>query len=94
MEKKEKKKFSMPKIIMETPKPGQSMEDFKREMEMKHSGMKDAKVVDAKNMDPAQLEAMLAGMGISKEQFAEMTGSATGEKKPGIFKRIQNALLE
>lgn len=82
-----------PKMIFQMQKPGQSQEDFVREMKEKMGEGNEPQVLDASAMDPAQLQEMLAGLGISKEKFAEMTGEGGKKKKPGLFQRIQDAML-
>jgi len=76
--------MSKPKVFMRQPAPGQSIEDFKREMEALYGNGEEATTIDASNMDAAELEKLLAGFGVDKDAL---------DKKPGILQRIQNAIL-
>jgi hypothetical protein len=87
-----------PRIIFQVMPAGQTKEDFIGEMKAKHGGGDcghgGMTVMDASDMDPGQLENMLAGMGISKEEFDTMTKNGDAKKKPGFFQRIQDAILK
>jgi hypothetical protein len=93
-----------PKIMFVTPKPGQSQEDMIREAKAKHGIEDDSpQTFDASSMDPEELKKMLAGLGVSEEQFSHMMGdgavpgsAAHGnkKKKTGLFQRIQDAILK
>jgi len=82
------------KMIMAQPKPGQSREDFIREMKEKHGADGNGTVMDGTNMNPEQLKAMLAAAGMGAADIdAVLAGKESGTKK-GIFSRITDALLK
>jgi hypothetical protein len=81
------------KIIMQSPAPGQSQEDFIREIKEKY-GDGESTEINAGNMDPEALKSMLAGLGMSAEDIDTVTSGKEPAKKPGFFARITNALLE
>jgi cobalamin biosynthesis protein CbiG len=81
------------KIFMETPKPGQSQEDLIRELKKKH-GEGNGMEINAENMSPEVLKATLAGLGMNPEDIEAVLSGKEPAKKPGIFTRITNALLE
>jgi len=84
-----------PKMVMRmaAPAPGQSMEDFKKEIAATH-GVDDATVIDGSNMNPEDLKAMLASMGVDADEIDNMLAGREQKKKPGLFQRIQDALLD
>jgi len=84
-----------PKIMFHaaSPKPGQSLEDFKKEMAEKH-GIDDTKVVDGSDMSQEDIKAMLANMGMDPEEIDNMLAGGEQKKKTGIFQKIQDALFD
>ena len=85
-----------PKMIFQTVQPGQSMEDVKREMAAKHGidAEAGATMIDGSNMDPEQIKAMLAGLGMGSEDIDNVLSGKEPKKKPGLFQKIQDKLFD
>lgn len=85
--------MSKPKMIFQAVAPGQSVEELKKELTEKH-GTAEMKVIDGSSMNPEELRATLEKMGMSTEDINNVLSEAkSNQKKPGMFQKIQNALL-
>jgi len=69
-------------LIYRTSRPGQTLEDFKREMEETYGS--ELNMTDRVIEDPEEIKEMMASMGLTNDEQ---------KNKIGFFKKIENAIL-
>jgi len=82
-----KPKFKMPKLIFETSKPGQSKEDFDKEITAKHGNIT---ITDASNLSEDEVKSMMEKMGMSMEDIEGMVTGTEQKKKPGLLQKMRD----
>ena len=85
-----KEKTKTPKFkVQMLPANGKSIDEIKQEYGLDG----ETTVIDGSGMDVEQIKAMMAQMGVNPKGLDKAMAGG-GKKKPGIFQKLQNKLME